>query len=256
MARSERAKELAARQKAEAKAMRAAKRNSDNPRDWGTFKQIRESYRLTKQVDPKLNLWLIGTWLLVTAAVTGLGLAFSTQWYWALPMGILMGITAALLLLTRRTKKGTYTRYKGQPGAGEVPLSMLNKKKWTVQPAITVTRQQDCIHRVVGAPGVVLVGDGNAGRLKQPLANETRRHQQVLYGINVETIQMGDGPDQVPMERLQKHIQGLPKTLDSLQLEEVESRLKALDAMKQRIPLPKGPLPTSTKGARKAMRGR
>ncbi|MGI5950977.1 MAG: DUF4191 domain-containing protein [Brooklawnia sp.] len=256
MARSERAKELAARQKAEAKAMRAAKRNSDNPRDWGTIKQIRESYRLTKQVDPKLNLWLIGTWLLVTAAVTGLGLAFRTQWYWALPMGILMGITAALLLLTQRTKKGTYTRYKGQPGAGEVPLSMLNKKKWTVQPAITVTRQQDCIHRVVGAAGVVLVGDGSAARLKQPLASETRRHQQVLYGINVETIQMGDEPGQVPMEKLQKHIQGLPKTLDSLQLEEVESRLKALDAMKQRIPLPKGPLPTSTKGARKAMRGR
>ena len=43
---------------------------------------------------------------------------------------------------------------------------------------------------------------------------------------------------------------------DEVQLEEVESRLKALDAMKQRVPLPKGPMPTSTKGARKAMRGR
>lgn len=256
MARSERAKELAARQKAEAKAMRAAKRNSDNPRDWGTIKQIRESYRLTRQVDPKLNLWLIGTWLLVTAAVTGLGLAFRTQWYWALPMGILMGITAALLLLTQRTKKGTYTRYKGQPGAGEVPLSMLNKKKWTVNPAITITPQQDCIHRVVGAPGVILMGDGNPARLKNALASEARRHQQVLYGINVETFQMGDGEGEVPMEKVAGYIKRLPKAFDEVQLEEVESRLKALDAMKQRVPLPKGPMPTSTKGARKAMRGR
>ena len=44
MARSERAKELAAKQKAEAKALREANRNSDNARDWGSWKQIRESF--------------------------------------------------------------------------------------------------------------------------------------------------------------------------------------------------------------------
>lgn len=256
MARSERAKELAAKQKAEAKALREAKRNSDNPRDWNTLKQIRESYRLTKQVDPKLPFMLAGAWLAVTLVGLGVGLALGSRWWLGLAMGATLGLSAALFLLTVRTKKATYTRYKGTPGAGEVPLSMLNKKKWTVNPAITITRQQDCIHRVVGAPGVILMGDGNPARLKNALASEARRHQQVLYGINVETFQMGDGEGEVPMEKVAGYIKRLPKAFDEVQLEEVESRLKALDAMKQRVPLPKGPMPTSTKGARKAMRGR
>ena len=33
-------------------------------------------------------------------------------------------------------------------------------------------------------------------------------------------------------------------------------RLKALDAMRPQIPIPKGPMPTSMKQARQAMRGR
>ena len=255
MAKSERAKELAAKQKAEAKALREKKRNSDNPRDWSTFRQIRESFKITREVDPQLIYWLVGAFLLATLVGLGVGLAMS-QWIWGLVMGILPGVTAALYTLTWRTKKASYTRYKGVPGAGEVPLSMLNKKKWTVQPAIAVTRQQDCIHRVVGAPGVVLVADGDPGRLKPLLNTEVKRHQQVLYGIEVSTIMMGDGPGQVPMEKVQKQIEKLPAKLDKVEIAEVQSRLKALDAMKSRIPIPKGPMPTNMKGSRKAMRGR
>lgn len=258
MARSERAKELAAQQKAEAKALREKKRNSDDPRDWGTIKQIRESFKITHQVDPKLPFWLIGTWLVVTLVGLGLGVAFGGErgWLFGLLAGALFGITAALFMLTHRTKRGTYTRYKGTPGAGEVPLNMLNKKRWTVQPAIAVTRNQDCVHRVVGEAGLVLIGDGDTGRTKQLLATEAKRHSQVLYGIEVIPIMMGDAEGQVPMEKLTKHIERLPKTIDAIQVEEVKGRLVALDAMKSRIPLPKGPMPTSTKGARKMMRGR
>ena len=126
MAKSERAKELAAKQKAEAKALREKKRNSDNPRDWSTFRQIRESFKITREVDPQLIYWLVGAFLLATLVGLGVGLAMS-QWIWGLVMGILLGVTAALYTLTWRTKKASYTRYKGVPGAGEVPLSMLNK---------------------------------------------------------------------------------------------------------------------------------
>lgn len=255
MARSERAKELAAKQKAEVKALREKKRNSDNPRDWSTWRQIRESFRITREVDSKLVWYLVGAWSGVTLLGLLLGFAFGRPVY-GLVAGALFGVTAALFTLTNRTRKGTYTRYKGTPGAGQVPLDMLNKKKWSNQPAIVVTRQQDCIHRAVGTGGVVLIGDGDAGRLKPLLASELKRHQQVLYGIDVQAIQMGDGEGQVPMDKLQRHIARLPKKLDKLQIEETKSRLKALDAMKPRVPLPKGPMPTNLRGARKAMRGR
>lgn len=256
MAKSERAKELAAKQKAEAKALREAKRNSDNPRDWGIVKQVRESYRLTREVDPQLTWWMIGGFVLAAAVMWGLSALTGAAWWMSLILAVLFGVTAALFVLTQRTRKGTYARYKGQPGAGEVPLAMLNSKKWTVTPAIAFTRQQDCIHRVVGAPGVVLVGDGNAARLKPLLNSEVKRHQAVLYGINVHVVQMGEDEGMVPMEKITKHITSLPKSLDKTEQSEVISRLRALDAMKSRIPVPKGPLPTNMKGARKAMRGR
>ncbi|GAA2181840.1 DUF4191 domain-containing protein [Brooklawnia cerclae] len=260
MARSERAKELEAKQKAEAKALREKKRNSDNPRDWGTFRQIRESFRLTSQVDPQLKWWIIV--VIAAGVVIGLVLGLvlgspgSFTWIWGLVLGLLSGVTASLYILTWRTKKATYLRYKGQPGSGEVPLSMLNKKKWTSQPVIAFTKRQDVIHRVVGEGGLVLVGDGDPGRLKPLMATEVRRHQQVLYGVDVQTVIMGDGPDQVPMEKLTKYIEKLPKALDTVQVEEVKSRLKALDSMKSAVPLPKGPLPTNAKGSRRALRGR
>ncbi|EPH02570.1 hypothetical protein HMPREF1531_01878 [Propionibacterium sp. oral taxon 192 str. F0372] len=256
MAKSERAKELAAKQKAEAKALRAAKKNSDNPRDWGIVKQVRESYRLTREVDPQLNLWLVGSFIVAAALIAGLSTLTGARWWMSLIMALLFGFTAALFMLTRRTRTGTYLRYKGTPGAGEVPLSMLNNKKWTVTPAIAFTRQQDCIHRVVGAPGVVLIGDGNPSRLRPLLNSELKRHQAVLYGITVEAIQMGEGEGMVPMEKLTKHIESLPKAIDKVEQEEVISRLRALDNMKGRMPIPKGPMPTNMKGARKAMRGR
>ncbi|NOL25893.1 DUF4191 family protein, partial [Escherichia coli] len=55
---------------------------------------------------------------------------------------------------------------------------------------------------------------------------------------------------------LDKHIKKLPKTLSTSQVDEVVNRLKALDAMRPKVPLPKGPMPSSMKGARAAMRGR
>lgn len=260
MARSERAKELAAKQKAEAKALREKKRNSDNPRDWSTWRQIKESFTITRQVDPHLVWYLVGAWLAVTLLGLVLGLLLGREgrndWIFGLVAGALFGVTAALFMLTRRTRQGTFTRYKGTPGAGQVPLDMLPKRKWSTQPAIVVTRQQDCIHRAVGEGGVILIGDGDPGRLKPLLASELKRHQQVLYGIEVQAIQMGEGEGQVPMEKLSRHISRLPAKLDKVQIAETESRLKALDAMKSRVPLPKGPMPTNMKGARKAMRGR
>lgn len=260
MAKSERAKELAAKQKAEAKALRAKKRNSDNPRDWSTWKQIRESFKIAHQIDPRITYWLIGAF--VVAFIVGFLIGFIiSHWIWGLILGILLGIAAALFTLTWRTKKATYARYKGSPGAGEVALNMLTNnrrtsKKWSVQPAIAVNRQQDCIHRVVGAPGIILVVDGNPARIKPLLTSEVKKHQQILYNAEVHTVVIGEGPGQVPLEDVKKYIEKLPGKLDKIEVEELNSRIRGLDNMRSRMPIPKGPLPTNSKGARKAMRGR
>lgn len=259
MAKSERAKELEAKQKAEAKAIREAKRNSNDPRDWSTWRQIRESYKLSREYDPKLPYYLFGMMAAITLAsvlIAVFAIHSRFGWIWGLVLGLSLAMTAAMYLLTARTKKATYARYKGQPGAGEVGLNLLSKSRWSHESAIAFTRQGDTIHRAVGPAGVVLVGDGSPTRLKQMLANEARRHEQVLFDIPVHVIQMGEEEDQVRLEDLAKHIEKLPRAIDKVQIADVNSRLRALDKMKPRVPLPKGPLPTGGRGSRRMMRGR
>ena len=66
-------------------------------------------------------------------------------------------------------------------------------------------------------------------------------HEQVAYGVSVVTIQMGKGAGQVPLDQLAKHIKKLPKQLTPAKVGEVNQRLRALDAMRPKAPIPKGP---------------
>jgi hypothetical protein len=71
----------------------------------------------------------------------------------------------------------------------------------------------------------------------------------------VTTVLMGDGDGQVPLSELAGWIKKLPKKLSDAQIADVKSRLRALDAVRPKAPIPRGPLPTM-KGVNKAMRGR
>ena len=52
-----------------------------------------------------------------------------------------------------------------------------------------------------------------------------------------------------------KRVKKLKKAIKPAQQTDVLYKLKALDAMRPAAPMPRGPVPTSTKGARKMMRG-
>lgn len=251
---SEKARELAAKQKAQVKAAKLAKKNSDDPRDWGWFRQLRETWRVTVEADPQTQWLVIGGGVGVAAAVTLVGIFLPPWWMWLIT-GIMAGLVAALYLLLNRARKATYKRYAGKPGSAEVAFSMLDKKKWDYAAGITATRQLDVVHRVVGQPGIVLIGEGSPARLKAVLASEAKKHEQVAYGVPVTTVLMGDGPGQVPLEKLADHLKKAPKAIKPVQLTEVKQRLRALDAVRPKVPLPRGPMPT-VKGLNRAMRGR
>lgn len=255
MPKSQAAKELAAKQKAEAKAAKEARKHSDNPKDWGTWKQLVETYKVTRQADPSVTWWVIAAALVPIAVFVVVGLFVKPWWTWLI-IGIFAGAACGMWIFSRRARTAMYTRFKGQPGSAEVALSQLDKKKWTSAPVIAMNKQQDVIHRALGPGGLVLIGEGHGNGVRKLMADEKRRHEQVAYGVPVITMMMGDGKDQIPLEQLDKKIKKLPKALDEAQIGEVRSRLKALDAMRPRVPMPKGPIPTSMKGARSAMRGR
>lgn len=248
------AKALAKTARAEAKQRR---KNSTDPADMGRFRQIGQAYKVTHEHDRQLPLLLLGAFLLPVVVGLVVGLLVDHVIY-AVVMGVLLGVLLAMALLVRRAKGATYKRYAGQTGSAEVALSML-PKQWISTPVIAATRQKDVVHRTLGPGGLVLIGEGETARVRQLLSSETRKHERVAYGVTVTTLVMGDAPNQVPLDKLADRIRKLPKILQPNQVTDLKQRLRALDAVRPVIGMPKGPMPTSARhvrGARQATRGK
>jgi hypothetical protein len=248
----------AKRQARDAKrAEKARRKASTDPADMGRMRQIRRAYQLTHEYDKPLP------WILLAALLAPvlLGVVVGLLWdhlVYLILFGLSVGVLLAMVMLVRRTKAATYKRYAGQAGSAEVALQML-PKRWLSTPVIAANRSRDVVHRTIGPGGLVLIGEGEPGRVRQLLAGEVRKHERVAYGVTVHTIVMGDKEGQVPLGQLADHIRKLPKTLQPNQVTDVRARLRALDAVRPPVPVPKGPMPTSArqaKGSRQAMRGR
>lgn len=253
---SERARALAAKQKAEAKAEKLRKKHSKDPKDWSRTRQIWETYKITAEHDKPLPWILLGVGLVGFALMILIGLLLkSSLILWSIS-GVMTGVLFAMLVFTQRAKRAAYKRFDGQAGSAEVALQML-PKAWSYTPVITATRNRDSvdvIHRAIGPGGLILIGEGSPHALKAQLASEKRKHEQIAYGVIVQVIQMGSGAGQVPLDQLTKHIKKLPKQLTPAKITEVQARLRALDAMRPKLPIPKGPI--NMRGSRQAMRGR
>ena len=66
----------------------------------------------------------------------------------------------------------------------------------------------------------------------------------------------GNDEGQVPLPKLVRHVQKLGRAVKPAEMTDILNRLKALDAQRGKLPLPKGPVPTSMKGMRSQQRGR
>ena len=60
-----------------------------------------------------------------------------------------------------------------------------------MQPAVAVTKNQDLVHRVVGRPGVILVGEGNNQRVRHLLGVEKKKHARVVGEVPIFDIVVG-----------------------------------------------------------------
>lgn len=223
------------------------------------FGQMRETYQLTKRSDPKIGLILL-MWLVIGAAIGAVPmLLLSAWWPFVVLSALLAGVLAVTIVFGRRAQRAVFAQMEGQPGAAAAALTML-RRGWKTDPAVAFNRQQDVVHRVVGPPGIVLVGEGNQNRLRALLANERRKHERVVSEAPIHEVIVGpkDGPEgTVPLPKLVKHVRKLGRNIKGPQMTEVLGRLRALDANRSNIPLPKGPIPTNLKGARQQnMRGR
>jgi hypothetical protein len=222
----------------------------------GRASQMRQVYQLTKETDRHIGLILVGTFLAAALAAFGLLSLVPPSWLVVdLVTALFVGLIAMIFVFGRRATKSQISQVKGKPGAALAVLGVL-RRGWRVDQMIAFNRQQDVVHRVVGPPGIVLVGEGQPSRLQHLLRNEKARHQRVAADTPVHEVLVGDGEGQVPLEKLARHITKLGRQIQPAEMTEVLSRLKAIDASRQQVPLPKGPVPTSMKGMRGNLRGR
>jgi hypothetical protein len=221
---------------------------------FGRLKQIGMVFRFTAKQDRWFLPWaaaavLIPLALTVAAIVLGLG------WLY-LPLGIMVALLALLIVLNLRSNKVYMAAAERQPGAAASIVERM-RGDWRVTPAISSTTQLDMVHLVLNRRGVILLAEGERGRVRNLLGQEKRRLSKVIGSAPLYDIVLGHGDNEVPLRRLRIHLSRLPKTMSGRDVNSLDKRLKALSA-RPRMPkgaIPKDMLPRNIRPPR-AARGR
>jgi Domain of unknown function (DUF4191) len=208
----------------------------------GRLKQIGMVAGLIRKSDPKAMPIVIGSGLGVLAVLVVVGLLTNLIAFLA-PLGVLAGLLVAMILFGRYAQSAQFSAIEGQPGAAAAVMQNM-RGNWTVTPGIAGNRNMDIVHRAVGRPGVILVGEGSPRGLASLLAAEKKRVARVAYEVPIYEFQIGDGEGQVPISKLQRKIMRLPRQLKPAAVSDINHRLKALQPTLQ---APKGPIPRNVR---------
>ncbi len=193
---------------------------------------------IVRKANPRAMPIVFGIVIGVIALTVVLGLVTGTAPF-LIPLGVMLGLLGGMIAFGRFAQAAQYSTIAGQPGAAAAILQSM-RGNWTVTPAIAANKSMDIVHRTVGRPGVILVGEGSPSRLPSLLAAEKKRVSRVALDVPIYDIQVGDEEGQIPIRRLQRHIMKLPRNLKGQAVADLNYRLKALP---QSLQMPKGPMP-------------
>jgi len=205
----------------------------------GQLKMIGQAYSLTAKNDPKLPWILLIGFAAVAAVVEVVGVLLGSPFLF-IPLAVVAGLLAALVLFTRRVQSSQYKQVEGQPGAAAWALETM-RGDWRVSAGVVGTPQFDAVHRVLGRPGVVLVGEGSPQRVRPLIAQEKKKVARVVGDTPIYDIVVGDEEGQVPLRKLSAHVMRLPRNLNAAEVNSLGRRMAALGGGK--MPVPGGPLP-------------
>jgi Domain of unknown function (DUF4191) len=205
----------------------------------GQVRMIKQAYSLTRTNDPKLPWIMLICFVAVAAVIELVGILFGSPFI-VLPLALVSGALAAMVVFGRRAQGSAYRQVEGQPGAAAWVLEGM-RGDWQVSSGVAGTTQLDAVHRVLGRPGVILVGEGSPSRVRPLLAQEKKRVARIAGDAPIYDVLVGDEEGQVPLRKLSAHVMKLPRNLSGGELNALRKRLAALGGA--RMPVPGGPLP-------------
>jgi Domain of unknown function (DUF4191) len=214
----------------------------EDPSSMGRIKQLRLVAKIIREANPKALplVALAGIGTLAAFVLVGVFWRFP---FLFVPLGVIVGTTVAMVLFGRFAQSAQYSALAGRPGAAAAILQNL-RGGYTTTPAIAGNRNMDVVHRTVGKPGVILVGEGSPNGLRSLLAAEKKRVSRVAYQVPIYDFQVGDAEGQVPIRELQKKIMKLPRNLKGPAVADLNIKLNALP---QQLQMPKGPVPRNAR---------
>jgi predicted aspartyl protease len=188
-----------------------------------------QAFNIQRQEDKRLLPYMIGAFVLIVgASVTAGVLVGGFTMITLILLGVVLGGLVTFIIFSRRAQRSIYRKAEGQTGAAAWVLDNL-RGKWRVTPGVAATGHFDAVHRVLGRPGVILVGEGAGARVKPLVAQEKKRTARLVGEVPIYDIIVGTGEGEVP------------------QMDTLESRLAALGSRAGAAVMPKGPLPNAGK---------
>ncbi|MGC0370809.1 DUF4191 domain-containing protein [Microbacterium sp. SLBN-111] len=233
-----------------------AARTSTPEKRPGFFSQLRTLYTFTQKEYRWLPFALAGIVLVGIGLGVLVGFLLPQPAAWSIILwgvtGLLAGILAGMITMTRLSTKAMYRQIDGMPGAtGHVLTSSLGRNWQASETPIGVNpRTQDAVYRAIGRGGVVLVGEGSRARLSRLVNEERARVQRVAAGVPVTVLYVGHGEGDVEIKNLASAIKALPKKVDRTTQAAVIKRVASVSPGLSSLPIPKGVDPTKMRAPR------
>lgn len=228
--------------RAEKKAARQGKRESRKQ----NFRNLIEAFKVTRANDPRLIPMMIIWGVLAAAVVYVVVMLISGSLIYPIVLAVLAGLLAAMFAFSRRAQRTMFLRAEGEPGAAGWMLQQQLKGDWRVTPGVAGTAQLDAVHRLVGRPGIVLIGEGSAYRVRGLLAQEKKRVARIAGDTPIYDLVVGTGEGDIRLAKLSRYLLKLPSNLSREQVKALDKRLSALSNV-GRPPVPQGPVPQGAK---------
>ena len=178
---------------------------------------IKQAYTLTREERPEAPLDHADLRSWRSPASSSCSASCSARPFLFLPLAIITGSLAAMIIFGRRAQGSAYRQVEGQPGAAAWVLEGM-RGDWRVTSGVAGTQQIDAVHRVLGRPGVILVAEGVPARVRGLLAQEKKKVARVVGDTPIYDIIVGDDEGQVPLRKLSAHVMKLPRNLTAAEV--------------------------------------